>query len=404
MENRFDVVILGAGYAGLSAYLEMARGETMPAGVGVALVDAAPVHTFTTELHGFAAGDEDEEDVTVPLARVIQPPHRLIVDRVQRIDRQACRVVCAHHSIRYTYCVVALGSVPEYFGLQGVAERSFTIHDLEGARRLRVRLEHLTGPAGARRGRNGRPRLVVAGGGLTGVELAAEAAERFGERLSVTLVEAADDILPGLPDRIRRTARRALAQLGVEVVTGSPVRACEENRLVLADRSLPFDCLAWAAGVRGNPVLADSGLAVNRRGRGLVDAFLHAAGEEGLYLAGDCAAALHPETGAELPPTAQVAVQAGRHVGRAIATRLAGGVEKPFAPRLRGLFASLGRRRGVGQVGTVPVGGWAAAALKRAVELEHAFAVGGLHLLLRRLWHSVEPESRRAAGQRGGLR
>lgn len=376
------VVVLGAGYAGLTCFLELQA--HLSRHCDLVLVNLDRYHWFTTELHTYVAGEEADA-IRLPLARVVVRPGRLVVGRVQRVDPTERRVLLADgQTLTYDLLVFALGSEPEYYGLPGVAEHSLEVGSWEGARQLRARVHKLAASSGG-----GRPlgRVVVAGGGMTGVELAGELADQFPGRLQLTLVEAGPEIMPGFAPDLVHTARKVLQQKGVEIHTARPIVEAEAGQVRLKDgTTLPFDLLVWAAGVRGSAVLAESGFATNCRGRALVDPYLRAEGYPDVYVVGDSASVINPLTSREVPPSGQVAVQMGRHAGRNILRRLRGQPQEAFVPRLRGAFASLGQREGVGQIGEEQFVGVPAMLFKEAIEARHIWeSGGGLMPLIRRL-------------------
>ncbi|MBE3589941.1 MAG: FAD-dependent oxidoreductase [Firmicutes bacterium] len=376
MPDDDAIVILGAGYAGLTAYLELRRalGRSAP----LCLVNRGRTHYFTTELHEFAAGEEEEADITVPLERVVQPPHRLVVDRVLRIDAAARRVVCERGEVPYARLIVALGSIPEYYGVPGAKEHGVPLTDLRSARRLRARLEELAE-------RRPDARVVVAGGGLTGVQLAAEVADSYPD-LRVTVIDAGPHIMPGFEPELVEAAVRVLEGKGVQILTGRAITEVDAHEVTLeGGAARAYDLLVWAGGVRANPVVRESGLPVTRGDRGLVDAYLRCPDDERIFLAGDCAAPTDPASGRVVPPTAQMAVQEGRLAARNAWRAERGQELEAFVPRQRGVFASLGRREGVGRWGRESLYGMPAMVVKRLVEAHHAYDVGGLAYLLRRL-------------------
>ncbi|MFZ5824082.1 MAG: NAD(P)/FAD-dependent oxidoreductase, partial [Bacillota bacterium] len=144
--------------------------------------------------------------------------------------------------------------------------------------------------------------------------------------------------------------------------------------------------LVWSGGVRGSGVLASAGLDLTPKGRGKVDEYLRALDDDRVYLVGDSASFVDQETGREVPPTAQAAVQMGRAAGRNILRRLRGQPEQPFTFRKKGAFASLGRTDGVGQIGTDRFAGLPAMMVKHLIEGHHAWEMGsGVMPLVRRL-------------------
>lgn len=385
------VVVLGAGYAGLTCFLELQA--HLPRHCDLVLVNLDRYHWFTTELHTYVAGEEADA-IRLPLARVVRPG-RLVVGRVQRIDPAQRQVFLADgQSLTYDLLVFALGSEPEYYGLPGVAEHSLEVGSWEGARQLRARIHQLAASSGGSRPPG---RVVVAGGGLTGVELTGELADQFPGRLQLTLVEAGPEIMPGFAPELVHTARQVLHQKGVEILTAQPIVEAEAHQISLKDgTTLPFDLLVWSAGVRGSAVLAESGFVTNRRGRAQVDPYLRAEGHPDVYVVGDSAAVINPLTSREVPPSGQVAVQMGRHAGRNILRRLRGRPQEAFVPRLRGAFASLGQREGVGQFGEEQFVGVPAMLLKEAIGARHVWeSGGGLMPLIRRLMRAPRLALRR---------
>lgn len=378
--RRPVLVIAGAGYAGLTAYLELRRRPRRPA-LRVVLVDRAPSHYFTTELHEFAVGEEDERDITVPLARVVEPPDQLFVASVERVDWEKRRLLCDDGELAYDRLILALGSVPEYFGVPGAKQHGLVLQDLRGAARLRRRLESLAAD-------DPRARVAIVGGGLTGVQLAAEVAEAYPD-FRIVLIDASRHIMPGFEPELVSAAERVLREKGVELACGRPVTQVAAGRVTLAGgEERACELVVWAGGVRASPVAERSGLPVGRDGRLVVDEYLRVNGPGAaadVFAAGDCAAPRDPETGEPVPPTAQLAVQAGRLAGRNAWATFAGGELRPFEPRVRGVFASLGRREGVGHWGRESLYGVPALVVKRLVEAQHAYDVGGVAYLLRRL-------------------
>ncbi|HYF94288.1 MAG TPA: NAD(P)/FAD-dependent oxidoreductase [Symbiobacteriaceae bacterium] len=368
---RARVVVLGAGYAGLTSFLELQ--DHLPPDYDLVLVNGDKYHWFTTELHTYVAGEQPEA-VRVPLSRIIARPGRLVVDRVTRVDIEGRRVELASgDSLAYDYLVFGLGSDPEYFGLPGVAEHGMIVGNWQSATRLRERLKAMLAESG-----DAVRHVVVAGGGLTGVEVAGELADEFGSRIRLTLVEAGPEIMAGFAPELVRVARNVLQSKGIEIRAGNPIARVEPNEIHFKDQStLGFDLLVWSGGVRGSGILAESGFEVTPRGRAKVDAYLRAAGHPEVYVVGDSAAFTDPATGRELPPSAQAAVQMGHTAGHNLVARVRGRAETPFVPHIRGAFASLGRLQGVGQMGEEQFAGMPALMIKNLVEAHHAWETGG---------------------------
>jgi NADH:ubiquinone reductase (H+-translocating) len=375
------VVVVGGGYAGLSACLELARRtgrRDVDHDMRLFLVNEEAEHTYTTELHSLAVGVDDPDDVLVPLHHVLRSPARLMVGRADAVDTSRRSVYVDDESLDYDHLILAVGSVPEDYGIAGVRRYARFLTSAASAEALQERLDRVA--------ERGFGNVVLVGAGLTGIELAAEIKDVYKGRLEVLLLEAGDTIMAGIDPALQRASQRLLEAKGVHVRTGIRIEEVDSHLVSVRGKAdVPYDVLVWCAGVRGNPLLARSGFSVEPRGRGLTDAYLRAHGRQDVWLAGDCAAFPMP-SGGFLAPTAQAAEQAGRAVAKNVLRAIAGQEPEPFEPRVRGFFASLGEWEGVGQVGREEFFGLPAILVKRLIEAQHAFEAGGLHNLTRRLW------------------
>lgn len=380
---RARIVVLGAGYAGLTCFLELQ--DHLSRAYDLVLVNGDRYHWFTTELHTYVAGTT-EDAVRIPLQRVVARPGRLIVDKVVAIHPEERQVELKQGGrLAYDLLVFALGSDPEYYGLPGVKEHSLVVGNWQGATQLRQRVQELMAGGEPAAGRS--PRIVVAGGGLTGVEVAGELADEYPGQVRLTILEAGPEIMAGFDPELVQISRNVLEAKGIQVLTGNPITAVDDRAIHLkSGEEIGYDLLVWSGGVRGSSVLADSGLEVTPRGRAKVDEYLRSVNDDRIYLVGDSASYTDPETGREIPPTGQAAVQMGRTAGRNIRRRLRGRPEQPFTFRKKGAFASLGRTTGVGQMGKEHFAGLPAMLVKHLIEGYHAWEMGsGVMPLVRRL-------------------
>lgn len=348
------------------------------------MVNLSDAHLLLPELPLFVAGEEGAEDVRVCLTQAIRPPARVLLGRVRRVDPSGPALDCDPPVGRLPAdgLVVALGSVSDDYGVPGVREHALPVSRWEDALQLRLRLLRQFR-------RRARGRVAVVGGGFTGVEVAAELASVHGGRTAVALV--APSLLPAAPEPLRGIARQALQRLGVELVLGPRADRVEEGGVHLdSGHWVQADTVIWAAGVRGHPVVAASGLATNRRGQAVVDAGLRAAPR--VYCAGDCAAAVDAVTGRPVPTTAQAAIAEGTLAAHNLLRELRGEPAEPFRDRSRGYLVSLGRGDAAGEIAGHVVRGRPVAALKRLIALYHAFHTGGLRALGLRLRRAVANE------------
>jgi NADH:ubiquinone reductase (H+-translocating) len=334
--NTKRLVVIGGGYAGVLAAVRAARRGGRR--VEVTLLSERPVLVERIRLHERAARGRS---VTRPLAGLLAGSGvELEVTRVVGVDGRRGRVDTEAGPRRFDAAIVAVGSQTTS-ALPGAVHASRL--DLESASAL---YSTLTGAAGGRERARRPPRLLVVGGGLSGIELAAELCDS-GADVEVTLATSAE-LAPQLSSSARHEIRARLEALGVTVREHAPVRALEPSRALGEGWELQFDHAVLAGGFRAAPLLAESGFDVDESGRVPVDATLRPAGHERVFVAGD-AARVDLGVG-PLAMGCKTAMPEGAHAADNAVALLRGDATRDFGWRDAGSCVSLGRRRGAIQL------------------------------------------------------
>jgi NADH dehydrogenase len=388
MADPRRILILGGGFGGTYAALELERLLARRDDVRVTLVTRENFLLFTPMLHEVAAGELEPSTIINPLRKLLSRVETFVGD-VERIDLATRHVRVAHgfdghtHELPFDHLVLALGSVTNFFGLPGVAEQALTMKSIDDALCLRNRVIRLLEEASSECAAGERQPLltfVVAGGGFAGVEtlggmndFVRELLPYFPtlspERIRMVLVTPDEVILPELGESLGRYAQRKLAARGVEIIAKSKVAAFRDRVVELTDgRTIPATTLVWTAGTAPNPLLRDLDVA-KERGRVRTDASLRVTGTPDLWALGDCALVPNPTTGGYHPPTAQHAIREARTLARNLIATLDGKPAKPFRFSTLGQLAAIGRRTGVAHVFGVNFSGFAAWWLWRTVYL-----------------------------------
>ncbi|MFE1099555.1 NAD(P)/FAD-dependent oxidoreductase [Nocardiopsis alba] len=330
-----ELLVLGAGYAGLAAAGRAAR-DARALDLRVTLVDVDPRFVERVRLHQIATG----QDVGVhPLGEALDGTGiDLVAGRVEGIDA-ATRTVTVRaddgpRPLRYDTLIHALGSTAAPSPVPGVAEHAFDVATLEGARRL------------AERVREEPPRtLIVVGGGHTGVETAAEFAESRPD-LRVTLLSRGQ-IGPAVGRRGRAHLRRALRRLGVIVREHATVTEVASEGVRLADGTrIDGDPVVWSAGLGVRGPLVPSGMALDDQGRALVDLRHRSLSHPEILVVGD-AAHTPGADGTGLRMSCAMALPTGWSAADTVTADLHGREAKGTAFGYLFQCVSLGRRDGL---------------------------------------------------------
>ena len=355
------VVMVGGGYVTLHACGELRRRlrrEIRSGAVELVVISADDRHNF----HGFTgevlAGMMPLRRTRTPLARICRPA-TVIHARVTAVDRRN-RIVsylpvgaAEAASLSYHELIIGSGGREPADGIPGLAEHGYTLRGPGELARFAGVVDRLVADGGA------GGRIVVAGGGLAGVELAAAVADRGRGRIAVDLVHAGPQLLPVLragQPRLARRAERDLAGLGVRVHPGVRLSGVTPGAAVLSDGTvLPAAAVLGVIGQRPVPI---PGLGPDLRdaaGRLLTGPDLSVA--EHVWAAGDAARVQHVHTALPVPATALWAIKGGAHVGRNVAAVLHGDHPRRFGYRGLGQAASFGLGRSVAELYGVPFTG-----------------------------------------------
>ena len=357
-DDRPSVVILGGGFAGVSAARELANTHAL-----VTVVDQHPYSTFQPLLYQVATGGLNPGDVIYPLRSMTSRARnqKLVRGRVVGLDAAAKKLTLDDDRIlNYDYLILANGATTNYFGVKGAKEHSFPLYSRGEALRLRDCVFGALEKAVAQDPHPSVLRVVVVGGGATGVEMAGALAELKvaegtafpelkGTETSVVLLEQGPDLLTAFVPKLRKYARKQLLRRGVEVRTGTAVKEVREDGVVIGEDSfLPANVVIWAAGVAIDSTIADWGLPRGRGGRVLVDEYLEVVGMPCIYATGDVSIAADEKE--QMPQLAQPAIQTGKHAAIQIRRELIGEPKLPFHYKDKGTMATIGRRAAVADI------------------------------------------------------
>ncbi|MGH3159460.1 MAG: NAD(P)/FAD-dependent oxidoreductase [Streptosporangiaceae bacterium] len=354
-----SVVVVGAGFAGMSSLKTLAKG-----GLRVTLVDHNIYSTFQPLLYQVATAGLNPGDVAYP-ARGVTRKYGVQFRRgeLASIDTKARQVELADGGhLGYDYLIIATGVTASFFGIEGAQKNSLALYTRRDAIRLcdhlMAGLEELSAAAV-----NGTAHddvvITIVGGGATGVEVAGTLAELRNialsaaypeidkNRVKIRLVELGDYLLPPFSPSLRDYAYRQLVKRGVDVRLKTQIREVAPDSVIVDDgTSLRSNITVWAAGVAAPPAAARWGLPQGKSGRIVVGTDLRVKGEDRIFAIGDVAFVEDNP----VPELAQPAIQAGRFAAQQIRRLTAGEATTAFHYHDKGTMATIGRRSAVVQL------------------------------------------------------
>ena len=331
--NKHRIVIAGAGYAGVSCALRLAR--RVPSNVSVTLISATDRFVERIRLHQRATG-QNVGDWSLP-ALIRGSAIDLRVGVIEQMDLSNRAFRMSGERIEFDTAVLALGSYVDVYSVPGVREHAMAVEF--GA----VSSIHQALRKAATRG----GRVTVVGGGLTGIELASEIAEVF-PQLQVSLVSQTP-LAESWSAAAREHVLASMRRFGVRVAEGPHIKAVHAGNLATDRGEMPFDLCIWAGGFVGHSLAWNSGLKVNDQGQALVDTQLRSVSHPGVHVVGDLAT-IAPQLQPQMPMGCKSAMPAGAWAAENIARRLRGEPEQSLQYAVPFFCVSLGRRDGLIQM------------------------------------------------------
>jgi NADH dehydrogenase FAD-containing subunit len=317
------IVVIGAGYAGLTAAARAGRRKQ------VTLIEPESRFLHRVRQHETAADHPEHRPAIDHLLRGRRVTH--VQDRVAELDLAGRKLMMdSGQAVGYDTLVYALGSCTAWHGIPGAAERAYS---LERAAELKQRLTNAPRPG----------TVAVVGGGATGIEDAAELAEAY-PQWQVRLV-AANEVGDWFSVRGRAHVLHVLERLGVQLYEHTRVTAVGPDGLHTVQGPIEAEVVVWAASMAPNELAAEAGLAVTSHGQAVVDQYLRSVSHPEVYVIGDAAAVTVPGVG-KLRMSCATAQPMGRYLG----DLLSGKTSKPFAFKYVVQCLSLGRRDGLLQL------------------------------------------------------
>lgn len=400
-----NIVVVGAGYSGVSATKFLAKKLKKDNDVQITLIDRHSYHTMMTELHEVAGGRVEPVAIQYDLQRLFarQKNVQLVTDTVTGIDKENKIVTTKLGSYAFDYLILGMGGEPNDFGTPGVKEHGFTLWSFEDSVRIREHILKTVAKAAIEPDaavRRAMLTFVVCGSGFTGIEMIGELVDwkaRLAKEykldpseFSLKVVEAMPTILNMLGRNDAAKAERYLKEQNVELVLNAPIIEVAADHIKLKDGSMvPTHTLIWTAGVKGTTDAADFGLEAARGNRLVANEYMEAKGyeENNIYIIGDLVFYEEfPNT--PTPQIVQAAEQTGHTAAANIVADIKGGEKHKFKGNYQGFMVSIGAKWGVANLfNKIHLSGFLAIVMKHIVNLKYFFDIRSGYYMFQYMMH-----------------
>lgn len=405
--TKQNIVVVGAGYAGVSATKFLAKKFKKDTDVTITLIDRHSYHTMMTELHEVAGGRVEPEAIQYDLQRLFSRKKnvKLVTDTVTGIDKENKVVKTLAGSYPFEQLILGMGGEPNDFGTPGVKENGFTLWSFDDAVKIRHHIEATVAKAAIEPDAEVRKAMltfVVCGSGFTGIEMVGELidwkdrlakdAKIDPDEITLMVVEAMPTILNMLSRNDAAKAERYLEKKNVQLLLNSPIVEVAADHIKLKDGSeVPTHTLIWTAGVKATSDAADFGLEAARGSRLVANEYMQAKGYEdkNIYIIGDLV--YYEETpNTPTPQIVQAAEQTGHTAAANIVADIKGGEKHAFKGNYQGFMVSIGAKWGVANLfDKIHLSGFLAIIMKHIVNLKYFFDIRSGYYMFQYIMHEI---------------
>jgi NADH dehydrogenase len=372
---KINIVIIGAGFAGISTYQNLCKHiKDDTERYSITFITKNNHFLFTPLLHEVATGALNYSHVTEPLRKLIAPHTDIYLNTVTKINPVEKIVSTDKRDFSYDYLIIAAGATTQFFNTPGAKEHTYTLKTVDDAELLRNKIIKTFESATRlhdEKERREKLSFTIVGGGATGVEVAAEMAEfMYGtlqkyyqkyisrEDICITLITHGSQVLEQFKESLRPQALKTLHRHGVRTLLNTKVEEVTADSVTIHDGEiLPSSITVWAAGVTPNQIPSQPELTMEKSGRIIVNEYLQAETYPDIFVLGDTASMITPEHPHGLPMLAQVATQQGKVAAHNIMASIHQKSLKKFSFNHKGELVSLGQWNALGSISGIGIRG-----------------------------------------------
>lgn len=390
MANR--VIILGAGYAGVAAALYLNKHKKKD-DVTITLIDKNPYHTLLTELHEVAGNRVDEECIRIPLQDIFRDTDvNVVTDEIIDFHFEDDYLISPRTRYDYDYLILAVGSSPEFYGIDGMEENCFTLWSYEDAIAIREQIKKCFAMAAVESDPDEKKRLltfVVGGAGFTGVEMIGELAHwvkplcrQYGfsrDDVRLVLIDMMPRVLNSLDEKSAKQAHKYMEKkLNIEIMLETRVKELNAQHVVTDHGTVETHTMIWTAGISCGEVAKEAEELQKVGGKSCihVNEMCHTIYKH-VYAAGDCVSILDKD-GNPYPAMVETALYTGKDAAKNILNDIRGKDLEPVEVKLHGTMVCVGNYFAVSDIMGKKLPVWLSIIMKFMVNAHYIYEILGL--------------------------
>lgn len=410
MSGTKQIVIIGAGYAGMLTALRLKRRFKNEKNISITLIDKRDYQLFSFDLYEVATSDDEmtsvddlKSAITLPINKIIKGKQiNFIKSEVLGINLKNKEISLPGKKLFYDYLVLATGSASDDFGLKG-AENAIPLKTFEDALRFRNRVEFAFQASNMSMTKRNL-KFIIAGGGYTGCELAGEMVKLKAllawkynypeDKVEILVVEAANELIPGFSKRLSADTYNRLKDLRVDVLLSSPIVEISEQYVMLnSGERLNYDAVAWAVGVKAASLNITPEVKKDRKNRMFVNDFFEVLNQHNVFALGDAAAFLD-KNGRALPASAQDAIDQALYFSSVFPDIILSKKPQSYVPLKHGFILSLGGQWAIMDYNGIYLKGFIVYVIRKLAHTRYLSKVIGWTKAFMMVWFQVKIFSR----------
>ena len=342
-EEKKNIVILGGGFAGVRAVLDLAEYFRNSEEYEIILVDKKDYHVYhaalyeaATAQHGVVEARKVKNSVAISFSDIFSKvPVKVFKGYIERIELEDGKIVTDSRVISFDYLIVSMGSVADFYGIPGLDKYGFTLKSVEDAIMIRNRVEDIVS-------KNDSAQIIIGGGGFAGVEFAGELHnllrhecehhQKDFSKFKLLVVEGGITYLSGLADKVSQLVLERLNKMGIENRFSTLITEAGKDYVVLNNKEkINCELLVWTGGVKSCRLPASVDIERDKKDRTSSTEFLNLKKFPNVFLAGDNVCIIDPVTKKPAPQTAQEAIRQGEYAAKNVYRMIEGKNLLPYA-------------------------------------------------------------------------